>query len=657
MVRKFIGIFALSLSFIPLAIGDERETISILKSDQIDVAKTAFKAASTNQWNLAIASSRLLENDLIHALIDWLAMSESKGSFESPELISFIHKHPDWPGLSQLRKTIEQNIQTTLTSKDIILWFETYPPITGIGQLRYSEALFLVGKNDLAQTVLRQAWRESNFSKQDEEYIYRRYKNLIRNEDHDSRLDRLLWNRDTRAARRMLYRVSENAKKLGVARIYLIERHPDVDKAISAIPHDQVTSSGLTYDRVRWRRLANKNDRARELLHPLPKALKYGNKWWREIAYQIRLCLRDNLIDEAYTLAANNSQFETANRSEATWIAGWIALTLLNRPEEAYSHFETMHGIVSMPISLGRSAYWAGQAAKESKNPVLSTKWFTKGADFPTTFYGQLSKYSLGFDKWTFPISPGYKENEKKQFEQRELVRAVRILGEIGEEKIMRTFVVHLSKSASTPTEHSLIESLVSDYDYPQVGIASAKQAVRSGIIPIKTSYPIPEKYGEWINSVSNVEKALSLAIARQESEMDPNAISGAGARGLMQLLPHTAKAVAKELGVSFDKSLLTTDPLYNISLGTHYLSGLLDYYHGCHPLALAAYNAGPKRVNTWLKRYGDPRQSQISVVNWIESVPYAETRNYIQRVIETQEVYRILLQKPQTLSPLKTCD
>ena len=165
MVRKFIGIFALSLSFIPLAIGDERETISILKSDQIDVAKTAFKAASTNQWNLAIASSRLLENDLIHALIDWLAMSESKGSFESPELISFIHKHPDWPGLSQLRKTIEQNIQTTLTSKNIILWFETYPPITGIGQLRYSEALFLVGKNDLAQTVLRQAWRESNFSK------------------------------------------------------------------------------------------------------------------------------------------------------------------------------------------------------------------------------------------------------------------------------------------------------------------------------------------------------------------------------------------------------------------------------------------------------------------------------------------------------------
>ena len=656
LLSKLFGLMTLAVSHAAVAAPDDEKTPLVLGTDQIEATKEAFIAASNRRWEVAISKSNSLDSRLARDVIEWLLFSESYRKIDTHQLIKFIRAHRDWPGLTHLRTKLEQTMAADFTPSHILEWFEEYPPVSDAGKLRLGDALLSSGNVELAQKILREAWINGNYPKRQERDFYRRHKHLLSAEDHAHRLDRLLWNKNTRAARRMLSRADDAAKQIAVARIYLIESHPDVDEAIAALPANDLNNAGLIYDRSRWRRIANKDERARELLFSLPEQLIFPEKWWYEIKYQIRSCLKDGLVTDAYRLAANNSQFEVSDRAAANWLAGWIALKFLNQPQMAYQHFEMMHDIVSMPISLGRSSYWAAQAAAGVKNTLLFHEWLRKSAIYSTTFYGQLSGFLLKTDNWAFPEDPVYNIDSRSRFESREVVQVTRLLGQIGAEKLMHTFVLHLANMAKTREEHALIGNLVSDYDFPQIGIAAAKRATRSGVTITKTSYPVPKKYGEWNNHDSKVEQALAMAIARQESEMDSKAISSAGARGLMQLMPRTAKAISKQLGIPFDKRLLVTEPLYNITLGTNYVAALLKDYQGCYALALAAYNAGPARLKRWLRRYGDPRKEEISVIDWIESVPYSETRNYIQGVIETMEVYRVLLERQQSISALHTC-
>ena len=227
------------------------------------------------------------------------------------------------------------------------------------------------------------------------------------------------------------------------------------------------------------------------------------------------------------------------------------------------------------------------------------------------------------------------------------------MLGEIGEVKLMRRFAIHLAQNATTPREHALISRLTTEYDFPQVSIAAAKRSVRFGVVLLGAGYPNPFPRNLWEKDTP--EPALVMAISRQESEMDQRAISKAGARGLLQLMPFTAKQMAQKLKIRYVREQLLDDPLYNIRLGTAYLTDLLKRYEGCYVLALAAYNAGPNRVKKWLHHYGDPRTKEVSLVDWIELLPYHETRNYIQRVLETTEVYRNLLERTDAAPAIGT--
>ena len=302
-----------------------------------------------------------------------------------------------------------------------------------------------------------------------------------------------------------------------------------------------------------------------------------------------------------------------------------------------------MYDRVRYPISRARAAYWIGRAARAAAAEDRATIWFRLAARHPTTFYGQLASQTLSLTNHLPVDEPSSVTPElRDRFEARPVVHAARILGEAGDCDTLQTFAIHLSRGARTPSEHLLVSQMGLTYGAPHISVKAAKRASRSGVHLVAYNYPISFGEAEVSHVPNPPELALLLGLVRQESEMNPLAVSRAGAYGLMQLKPSTAKRLSRALGVAYSKSRLTRDPGYNITLGSAYLSRLLVDYGGAY--ALAAYNAGPSRVEKWLRTYGDPRCGVIDPIDWIELVPFSETRNYIQRVLESALVYRSAL-------------
>ena len=457
----------------------------------------------------------------------------------------------------------------------------------------------------------------------------------------------------TWAAERQLERVDRDWKRLGAARLALMKRKPGVDAAIRRVPQALVRHPGLVFERIRWRRRAGKGSTARDLLLDPPAELGRPGKWWPEQRYQIREAIGLDLFKDAWTIASRHGQVDRVPFSEAEWLAGWLALRFLDDPAAAEPRFAAMYERVRFPISRARAAYWAGRAAAAAGADARATDWFRLAARHPTVFYGQLAAGPAGIDLRFPPTEPLIAPDLRARFEASPAVQAARLLGEAGDFDTLRRFVVHLSERAAEPGEHLLIARLAAAYGATHLSIEAARRASRRGVDMIAYNYPVPFDGASVGRAGGAPEAALLLGLARQESAMDPGAVSRAGALGLMQLMPRTARHVARTLGVAYSERRLTQDPSYNVRLGAAYLSDLLADYGGARALAVAAYNAGPSRVNAWLPKFGDPRDGATDPIDWIESLPFAETRNYVQRVLEGACVYRHVLKRaPDPAAP-----
>jgi soluble lytic murein transglycosylase len=368
-------------------------------------------------------------------------------------------------------------------------------------------------------------------------------------------------------------------------------------------------------------------------------------RWWTERHILARRALDDGEVTTAYRLAADHGQTSAAAIAEAEWLAGWVALRFLGEPILAYRHFVAMHRVVRMPISVARAAYWAGRAAEAAAVPLESERWYRRAVTRPTTFYGQLATLALGREVLTLPAGPH--PAAAGAFEARELVRLARLLGELDEGELMGAVLARLLDQASSPAERALIAHIGLDYGLAHVSIRAAKRALRDDTMLIESAYPVPAALAPGPGGAGLLEPGLLLALARQESEMNRRVVSRAGARGLLQLMPATARMMARRLGLTYERSRLTSDDAYNLRLGGGYLAGLLADFDGAGVLALPAYNAGPGRVGQWIRDNGDPRDAAVDPIDWIELIPYSETRNYVQRVLEGIQVYRHLLADP----------
>ena len=621
------------------SLATEFSTTSVSAHDR-ELYSAAFAATQARRWQTA----RRLVGDgadpLVAMIIDWLYFTQPGRTGTFDEISRFIDENPDWPRRKALQKSAEAGLTDRTSDLRVMSWFARHPPLTGIGKQRFAEAHLRAGSTWQGISLLREAWINDNFTRRQERTFLRRHRRHLTKEHHAARLDRLIWERRRGAAHRMLSRVNEAHKRLGYARLSLIEFAGGVDRAIARVPPALQDHPGLAYERVVWRRIKGKHANAREILLNPPLALGRPDKWWSERHIQIRRVLRLGHISEAYQLAEQHGQMKRAGIAEAEWLAGWIALTFLADYDAAYGHFTLAYRVVRYPISLARGAYWSGRAADAKGEIRLARHWYDVAAGHPTTFYGQLAALKL-HDQSLFrlPSDPVPTIAEAERFRDRELVKVVRWLAALGQRDLIRPFLMRLGELAPSPGEQVLVGVLAKSVNRPDLAVAAAKRAEREGIMLARANYPVIE-----LPVFATAESALLLAITRQESAFDPAAVSPAGARGLMQLMPRTACHVAKRLRLPYNKRKLTSDPDYNATLGSAHVAELLEAYDDSYVLTLAAYNAGSRNVSRWIRAWGDPRKGEIDIIHWIELIPISETRNYVQRVLEGLQLYRYRL-------------
>ena len=354
----------------------------------------------------------------------------------------------------------------------------------------------------------------------------------------------------------------------------------------------------------------------------------------------------DKKFELAYKISSNHGLTEGSEFAEAEWMSCWIALSFLKDPLLAKDHFQNFYNNVSYPISTARGAYWLGKTFKSLKDKEQSNKWFEEAAKYLTTYYGQLAFMELN-PKGNFELEKDMEVNTKYKinFYDKELVKIIYLLDELNKDKYTKNILRHIANDNVAAGSEILAAELATNIGRFYFAIQISKIASYEKRFHNKYNYPLIST-PKLINGRKIPESAFILSIIRQESEFDMSANSHAGAKGLMQLMPYTAKLVSKQAKLPYSKSRLTSDPEYNINLGSHYIAGLILDYYGAYPFAVAAYNAGPNRVKYWKKINKDPQKNQINYVDWIELIKFRETRNYVQRVLENYNVYRYILEK-----------
>ena len=470
-------------------------------------------------------------------------------------------------------------------------------------------------------------------------------------DDYVKRADYLAWNNKYWDLRRMLRYLPKDYELLYNARQLLMSRSYGVDTAISKVPAKFKNDAGLNYDRLKWRRKRGRVDSSVEILLKVKNTKDYlvrPDKWWIEREIISRSLIYKKKYELAYKIASNHSLNEGAEYAEAEWMSGWIALSFLKDPLLAKDHFENFYNNVGYPISVARGAYWLGKSFKQMGKKDLAQKWFLEASNYLTTYYGQLAFLELNpNENFQLTKDADVKKEYREEFFKKELVKIVYLLYELNEDKYTKHILRHLANDNINNGSEILAAELATNIERFDFAIQIAKIASYEKRFHNKFNYPIIST-PNYINGRKIPETAFILSIIRQESEFDIKANSHAGAKGLMQLMPYTAKLVAKQAKLPYSKSRLTTDPEYNINLGSHYIAGLILEYDGAYPFAIAAYNAGPKRVRYWKKINKNPQKNQIDYVDWIELIKFRETRNYVQRVLENYNVYRYILeQKP----------
>ena len=601
----------------------------------------------------ATLASYSLPNRTDIKIIQWMIATGSYRGITSGTIAELSAQLPDWPSQSLMRLRYEQALAREKPPADVVIRaLGGRKPASDDAVLLLGRAYIAAGRSDDAANLIRTFWRDSNFSEGIEKAIVRDFSSLLRTSDHKWRMDRLIYAEREGEALRASKHLSAEQQKLAKAVLAVVLERSKAAKGLEAVPAALRKDHLYTYARVQILRRTGKIVDAANLLVAAsrdPNMIVSPDAWWVE-----RRMISRSLADEgnarlAYAVAAGHSAETSALRAEAEFHAGWYALEYLRDPNTAARHFAAIATISTMPLSLSRAEYWLGRAAAAGGNGDLAATHFQRASAYPTTFYGQLAIARLGGRSLPISAPPVPTNSIAERFYQRELVQAIRHLTSVGYHDRAGVIYRHLAETLTDPSEVALLAHLAEKDGKHQVSLQVGKMAAGRGLPVASLAFPtaaIPASA-----RTSEVERPVVFAIARQESAFNPAAVSGAGARGLLQLMPTTAREVAKSVGLPYNKGRLTSDPGYNARLGSAYLGGLVDRFGGSYVMSFAAYNAGASRVADWVEKNGDPRDPNVDVVNWIEQIPFTETRNYVQRIMENLQVYRARLGVPAGLT------
>jgi soluble lytic murein transglycosylase len=572
-------------------------------------------------------------------IVLWHQLRSGKGDFAAYQ--DFVARRPDWPGMPYLMKQGEEAMPAGHHAADVIAWFDREPPQTGIGALHAIDAYLARGEAADAEALAVLAWRSLSLSAVEEAELLGRFPQLLA-DHHVARLDTLLWEGRFDEAERLIPRVPAGWQALAAARIALRRDRDGVDALIAKVPASLANDPGLAWERYLWRKRKGRSDALvlMEESSVSAEALGRPELWAPDRRVLARELMRQGKPREAYRLASRHGLTEGSDYADLEWLSGFLALRKLDDPDAAYRHFSNFRQAVFTPISLGRAGYWEGRALEALGRPVDAQAAYEFGAEFQTSFYGLLSAEKAGL-----PMDPALTGSEtwpdwrQATFLSSSVMQAAVLLQKAGERDLAERFMRH-GCEALDAAQMGQLADMALDLGEPHLALSVAKFAADQGIVLNRPYYPVTGL----AKAKLPVPIELALSIARRESEFDPVVVSPAGARGLMQLMPATAKAMAAKAGEEFALSRLTSDPDYNARLGTRYLAELMEKFGKNPMLVAAAYNAGPSRPERWIRDYGDPRSDKVDAVDWIETIPFEETRNYVMRVTESIPVYRARL-------------
>ena len=628
-----------------------KEKSSILNQKDFEKAKVVFDFIRSKKWNSALKTTTKVKDKEFRDLVKWLYLLETGNSASFNDYKNFIEKNSDYPRIGRLRYLAEHKIYLKNNSPTAIInWFNKYPPVSGMGKIKLSEAYLDQGKTEEVKSIIKDGWITADIRKNDLGYYRAKFKSFIKTDEHIKRADYLAWNKKYWDLKRMLRYLPKEIRTVYNARQILMSNSYGVDKAIEAVPQKFKENVGLQYDRLKWRNRRGRTEQSLEILYSLgiqsEEFLVRSDLWWKERKSLARSLIYKKRYKTAYKITSEHSLKSGANFAEAEWLSGWISLSFLNSPEYAITHFENFYNNVNYPISLARGAYWLGRAYKDVGNEKDSKKYFKEGSKYLTTYYGQLSFNEINFGgEFKLKDETGFSKEYEKEFNKNRLIKHIILLNELDATKYGKSILKHLAKLNIEEGSEVLAAKLATEVERYDFAIQISKEASYEKRFFLQYNYPIITT-PRVINNKEMPNSELILAIIRQESEFDRKANSYVGAKGMMQLMKYTAKVVAKQAKLPYSISGLTKNPEYNIKLGSYYFDSLLKQYDGVYPFAIAAYNAGPKRVNTWKKKHGDPNKNEIDYVNWIELIRFKETRNYVQRVLENVNVYKYMINK-----------
>jgi len=592
---------------------------------------SALEAMQAGRWEVA---ARLAARDGPAAaeLIEWHRLRAGRGT--PAEVLAFLERNAHWPGLAHLRRQSE----AAMAGADFdtaLAFYDGYAPQTGTGALNAARARLARGRQGEAEAGIVMAWRTLRLTVSEHADFLREFGALLA-PHHEARLDMALWRGLREDAALMMPLVSDEARARAEARARVAAGETD------GLTEDQARDPGIAFALFNHHLERSAEDAIAVLLRQsrIKGGLGTPARWagWRRAL--ARQAMRDGDPALAYEIAALHQLPEGAHYADLEWLAGYIALSYLDAPDLARDHFQRLRAAVSTPISRGRAGYWLGRALEAGGEAEAARDAYAGGADHPTSFYGLLAAGRIGRDV-TEPLSPGDAPPWRTaDFAQTDLHEIATLALRMGDTRLARRFVLHLSETqdrAGLAQMGAMLEELGTPYLQVMLGKAAAGR----GLTVIEPYYPLHPMAAMDLPA----PRHWALTIARRESEFNAGVTSPAGARGLMQLMPATARAMAARAGVPWQPDRLTRDWRYNARLGAAYLARLRARYDGNPLLVAAAYNAGPGRVARWRDTYGDPRlMAPDAVIDWIEHLPFRETRNYVMRVAESLPVYRARL-------------
>jgi soluble lytic murein transglycosylase len=627
-------------------------TATTLTTSPIDLTavKQAIDLVGKNRQDEATNVESTITDPLARKLVEWVILRSEDGSGDFSRYVSFIAANPSWPSIGLLRRRAEAVMwQQQVDPQAAIDFFAAEPPHTAKGHFALARALLAKGDTAGAAATLRASWRSDGFSADLEDQARQSFAGLITPADDQARMDARLYAEDDDAGLRAAHHLDSTALAVAKARAAVINEANNAKALLEAVPQAARHDPGYMFSRIQWLRRQDKIPEAAQLMLAVahdPAMLVDVDQWWVERRLIARKLLDLGDARTAYEIA--NGAVAPANenyRAEQHFTAGWIALRFLHQPAIALAHFARIGDGTANPITLARSFYWQGRAA-EALGRDDARGFYEAAAHYPTAYYGQLARARLGLDEMTLRALP---EPAPAQ-QPLEIARVFEILYAIDNRDLVAAMAAEIGDKATDTGAMATFADIAVQHNDARATLLIGKAALSRGLPFERYAFPV---FGvpAYQPIGPEVEPCVVYSIVRQESAFNPQVVSSANAIGLMQVTPDAGRDTAKRFGVAFDRHRLADDVVYNAQLGTAELGNDIASWRGSYILAFVAYNAGPRRAKEWIEQYGDPRDANMDPIDWVERIPIAETRNYVERVIENMQVYRALVENNPKLS------